>query len=218
LKILAVTDFHGDSEAFRMTALKAKESRANVVLICGDITHFGSIGKAKELLEPLVNLKPLVLFIPGNCDPPSLTENLESLKCIHGRYKQISEINFFGVGGSSPSPFDTPFELSEMDIAELLKHGFGLCDKNMKTVLVSHSPPKNTLVDITFEGDHVGSTSVRVFIEKVQPSLVVCGHIHEAAGIDKINGTMIVNPGPARHRRCAFINLTDEIKIKLDHL
>lgn len=218
MKILAVTDFHGDSEAFRKTARKAKESEANVVLICGDITHFGSIEEARELLEGFANIKPAVLFIPGNCDPPSLTENLGSLECIHGRCRQVSNINFFGVGGSSPSPFDTPFELTEMDIAELLKQGFKDCNKNMKNVLVSHSPPRNTLVDITFERHHVGSTSVRAFIEKVKPSLVVCGHIHESAGIDEINGSILVNPGPARHGYCAFISLTDEIKIELDHL
>ena len=218
MKILATADYHSDREAFRKTALKAEECEVNVVLICGDITHFGSIEEAKELLQSIADIEPVILFIPGNCDPPSLTENLGNLECIHGRCKQISNINFSGVGGSSPSPFDTPFELTEEEIAELLNRGYRDCDKNMRSVLVSHSPPKNTLVDVTSERDHVGSTSVRDFIESTKPSLVVCGHIHESAGIDEINGSIIVNPGPARHKHCVLISLTDKIKIELDHL
>lgn len=218
MRILAVADFHGDSEAFRKTVRKTKESEVDIVLICGDITHFGSIKEAKDLLNNFSNIESAILFIPGNCDPHTLTENIDSLKCIHGRCQQINNINFFGVGGSSPSPFDTPFELTEVEIEELLKQGYRNCSKNEKSVLVSHSPPKNTLVDVTFEKVHVGSTSVRAFIEKVRPSLVVCGHIHESAGIDKINGSIIVNPGPARHGRCAFIDLANEIEIRLDHL
>ena len=215
---MATADFHGDDEAFRKTVQKAIGSEVDVVLVCGDITHFGSIKEAKELLSNFIGIEPAVLFIPGNCDPPALIEDIEGLKCIHGRCRRIDKINFFGVGGSSPSPFNTPFELTEVDIEELLKQGYGNCSKSEKCVLVSHSPPKNTLVDVAFGKDHVGSLSVRTFVEKMRPSIVVCGHIHESPGIDKVNGSIIVNPGPARHGRCAFIDFTNRIEIKFDQL
>lgn len=219
LRILATTDFHGNAEAFRKTALKARQSRADLVVVCGDITHFGSLQQAKELLSPLFTAQCLVLFVPGNCDPPTLTEEkIETIESIHGECKQIDNINFLGIGGSSPTPFDTPFELTETEIAHILEQGFNSCQTKHQIVLVSHSPPKNTKVDLTFTGEHAGSVSVRKFIEKTNPKLVLCGHIHEATGTDKINNTTIINPGPARHGHYALIDLNKTINTKLNNL
>ena len=72
LRILVTTDFHGDAEAFRKTALKAKQSKTDIIVICGDITHFGSIQNGRELLTFLLEPNVPVLFVPGNCDPPEL--------------------------------------------------------------------------------------------------------------------------------------------------
>ena len=43
--------------------------------------------------------------------------------------------------------------------------------------------------------DHVGSKSVRKFIEKYQPLIGLHGHIHESFASDKIGNTVVVNPG-----------------------
>ena len=48
-----------------------------------------------------------------------------------------------------------------------------------------------------------------------KPLLVVTGHIHEARGIDKIDETIIVNPGPAHMVRYAIIELGEKIHVKL---
>jgi len=219
LRILAATDFHGDIGAFRKFAFKAKRSHVDVIAVCGDVTHFGSMQQAKELLATLLAVQSSVLFVPGNCDPPALAEEkIETIESIHGKCKQIGNINFFGAGGSSPSPFDTPFELTETEIANILEQGYNACQAKHRTILISHSPPKNTKVDVTSAGEHVGSLSVREFIEKTNLDLVLCGHIHEATGIDRINDTIIVNPGPARHGKCALIDFSESINVKLDHL
>jgi Icc-related predicted phosphoesterase len=42
---------------------------------------------------------------------------------------------------------------------------------------------------------HVGSEAVRAFIEAHQPSLCLCGHIHEARATDAIGATRVINPG-----------------------
>jgi len=219
LKILATTDFHGDVKAFQKVSLKARRSHVNMIAVCGDVTHFGSVQQAKELLSSLLDIKSSVLFVPGNCDPPTLAEEkIETIESIHGKCKQIGNINFFGVGGSSPSPFDTPFELTETEIANILEQGYNSCQANHRTILISHSPPKDTKVDVTSAGEHAGSFSVREFIEKTNPDLVLCGHIHEATGIDRINDTIIVNPGPARHGKCALIDFDESINVRLESL
>ena len=62
-------------------------------------------------------------------------------------------------------------------------------------ILVSHTPPADTVVDRTGSGLHVGSRAVRQFIERVQPDLCLTGHIHEARGTDTLGRTLVVNPG-----------------------
>lgn len=42
---------------------------------------------------------------------------------------------------------------------------------------------------------HVGSTSVRKVIEKLQPLAGLHGHIHESRGLTKIGKTQCFNPG-----------------------
>ncbi len=217
LRLLVTTDFHGNAKAFYKTALKAKQREIDIVIVCGDVTHFGSLHEAKNLLSLLVPTN--VLFVPGNCDPPTLSEiKMDSIESIHGKCKQVGEFNFLGLGGSSPSPFNTPFELSENEIADILDRTSEKCRTGKHTILITHSPPKDTTVDVTSTGEHVGSRSVRKFIEKTRPQLVLCGHIHEAAGLDTVNEMIIVNPGPARLEKCAIIEFDEKIKVQLINL
>lgn len=219
LRLLATTDYHGNVEAVRKTALKAKEYDVDVVVVCGDMTHFGSVEQIRELLSILKTSKCTVLFVPGNCDPPgSAGVSDRDIECIHGKCMQVDGITFLGVGGSSPSPFDTPFELGEGEIAEILEQGYKSCQGGVAGVLVSHSPPRYTKVDMAFTGEHVGSFSVREFVERAKPRLVLCGHIHEASGTDRIGDSVVINPGPARHNRCALIELNANVNARLDSL
>ncbi|MEM3567855.1 MAG: metallophosphoesterase, partial [Thermoplasmata archaeon] len=45
-------------------------------------------------------------------------------------------------------------------------------------------------------------------VQEKKPVAVLCGHIHEAAGIERIFGnTLVVNPGPAKHGRYALVEV-----------
>jgi hypothetical protein len=216
-----VSDFHGSSDAVRRAALKADRIEAEVVVVCGDITDFGSVQMARKLLLPLIELRLPVFFVPGNCDPPALAElDLENVWCIHGSCRAYDDLVFAGVGGCPISPFNTPFEMIEDEIMGVLERSFNQCELKPLQILVSHTPPKDTRLDMAFSGGHVGSLSVRKYIENRKISLVFCGHIHEAKGIDQIGETVIVNPGPARHNQCAVANIENkgEIEIRFDRL
>lgn len=68
------------------------------------------------------------------------------------------------------------------------------------TVYIFHGPPKDTYLDITIDGLHVGSESVKDFIRKEQPPLTLHGHIHETVDMsggftDKIGKTRCVSSG-----------------------
>jgi Icc-related predicted phosphoesterase len=200
MKILVGTDFHGKETVFEGFAGKAEEEHVDVLVICGDITHFGTLQEAKRLLSILTRLRLPVLFVPGNCDPPSLAGvDVEGARCIHGKNVSYGNITFLGVGGSPPAPFHTPFEMSEEMIMKTLTQASSNLPVNLWTVLVSHAPPFGTRLDQASLGRHVGSRSVRKFIEEKKPSIVFCGHIHEGKGEDRIKSTIIINPGPARH-------------------
>ncbi|MEO1274522.1 MAG: serine/threonine protein phosphatase, partial [Pseudomonadota bacterium] len=63
-------------------------------------------------------------------------------------------------------------------------------------MLVLHSPPKG-VADVTSSGASVGSTAIRAAIERIQPRLAICGHIHDSWGVrGTIGATEIVNLGP----------------------
>ena len=68
------------------------------------------------------------------------------------------------------------------------------------TVYVLHSPPRDTVCDVTATRQHVGSRAIRAFVESRQPRLVLSGHIHESPRVsgawkDAVGRTTVVNPG-----------------------
>ena len=215
MRILVASDLHGSERAaleIRSGSLKCK---ANLVVLCGDITHFGDITQAQKLLEKASPSNIPVFYVPGNCDPPVLAEfkDLAKIYNIHGCIHSIDDTCLGGVGGAPPSPFNTPFELNENRIRQVLDSISSKLKGCARTILVSHSPPADTSLDQTQSGIHVGSRSVREFIERVQPDLVLCGHIHESLGKDTLGRSVMVNPGSARHGSYAIINLVDEIQV-----
>jgi len=219
LRMLAGTDFHGFKPSFEHFANEAKALGVNLMLVCGDITHFGTLERAKTLLSILAETNVPTLFVPGNCDPPSLINiDLEGVKCIHGSSILYDGLAFIGVGGSPITPFNTFFEMREEEIARVLQeclHKFGGEIKRRNVILLSHSPPKNTTLDRTSLGIHAGSTSIRRFIEEYKPLLVICGHVHEAKGKGHINNTLVINPGPAKQGNYALITIEGD-KIDVD--
>lgn len=68
-------------------------------------------------------------------------------------------------------------------------------------IIVSHQPPY-TFGDRNMMGEHVGSRELLAAILRVRPRLVVCGHIHESAGIYDCNGISIVNASVVDSRYC----------------
>jgi Icc-related predicted phosphoesterase len=208
MKILAVTDFHGNGEAVKATAKRAIANKAENIIVCGDFTHFGPVEQAEEFLEILTKTELPILFVPGNCDDPELAKSkVKGTSCIHGTYVVIDDIYFLGIGGGAPGPFKTPFELTEEEKQNLLEKAYQSASNPQHVVLVTHMPPHNSRVDVARGGQHIGSKSVRMFIEERQPILALCGHVHESNGVDKIGRTIIVNPGPASKGFCAIVDL-----------
>lgn len=60
------------------------------------------------------------------------------------------------------------------------------------SVLVTHPPPYGVR-DRVLGRFHAGSRAVRRLVDLFSPALVICGHIHEQAGVETIGRTTVVN-------------------------
>ncbi len=169
---------------------------ADLILITGDITNFGHWQQAKTVLDTIRGMNNNILALPGNLDEKDVTQYLDRENIsLHGRGYVIEEIGVFGVGGSNITPFNTPIEFSEDELAELLARAYSQVQHVKNKILVSHTPPLNTRTDRLSNGVHVGSNAVREFIVEKQPDFCLCGHIHEARAEDRIGNTVVLNPG-----------------------
>lgn len=194
MKIIVLTDLHGKTNNIPLLAAPLQE--ADLVLLCGDITHFGDEREMRDTIAKIHFYNAKVYAVTGNCDHTGgetylVRENLS----LSGRATETAGFQLAGVGGSLPCPGRTPQEYSEEDFGEILAHI--RLDQEKPLIFVSHQPPYGTLNDQVRPGYHVGSMSIRDFILQRKPLICFTGHIHEGIGIDTLGSTKIVNPGPA---------------------
>lgn len=216
MKILAAADFHGNSSGEANLA-KFLDCGYDCLLMLGDLTNFGPMEAAESLLELVRSHGIPSLAVPGNCDPKQVLQLLEKYGVnLHGKRQSLNEITFVGLGGSNITPFKTPFELTEAEIKEELAVAGG--EITGQWILVTHTPPYGTALDIVNSGTHVGSKSMREYVEQKQPTVVVCGHVHEARGIDTLGNTLMVNPGPISRGFAAEIKMSGKRRPEIELL
>ena len=214
MRIIAISDIHGHLDAAEKLGRLIDELKPDLVLLAGDITNFGSVEAAGEILEAIGRGDVEMMFVPGNCDPRLLSEVDEfgGAYNIHGMVQNFSGMDFIGLGGSGPTPFKTPNELSEEEVKLLLSR----LHPSHGAVILSHQPPHDTDFDRVFIGGHVGSRVLRGFIEDIKPRLVVVGHIHEARGMQRLLGSLLLNPGPGFKGFYGVVEFeADEVKADL---
>ena len=212
MKIVAITDIHARTDY--QEHIKSQLQQADLLLIAGDITNFGDRQDAARIVKELAVSNERMYAVPGNCDRPGVSEFLTSNNInLHATVKITGRVMFFGIGGCNKTPFHTPLEYGEKEIADILSK-YKKSPEVDQYVLVSHAPPYKTKLDRVLFGIHVGSRAVRNFVEEFQPDIVVCGHIHEARGFDYIGKTLIINTG-SFPKHYAIIEINDTITYQL---
>lgn len=212
MKIVALTDIHGKYET--ASAIIGAE-KPDVVVIGGDLTTVGSMREAADALDLFGRECGMILVVAGNMDLPEHDDMFFQMGCsINGRGRLVGDVGFFGVSGAPHSKLKTPYEISEERILSLARSGYADVREAPIKIFVPHAPPYGTKLDIIHLGIHVGSTSVREFIEDHSPDAVICGHIHEGRGTDSIDTTTIVNCGQASHGHYAIIETGATLKIE----
>ena len=202
MKFLVISDIHANDAAIDWVNDRIVQFDVDAVMVLGDVTHFGPVQWA---LDFLVALKAPAYVIPGNCDPLDLPPAISAVAIdMHGKSKKMPGFTLVGLGGSNPTIFNTPFELSEKEIDQKLS-----VISSSEMILMVHTPPYGVHDEIP-SGINVGSTALAKIIRKFKPRAVLSGHIHEARGLIEMDGTLFMNPGPAKDGYAALLEIGAE--------
>lgn len=191
---IAFGDIHNRTE--KLAEISGLKEAAGII-VTGDLTFAGGREAARRVLDAVAAGGSLAAAQIGNMDKPEVNDFLQEKHLnLHGQALKLHPlVTAIGAGGSNSTPFNTPSEFSEDEIAALLRRGLEAAGEYEHLIVVAHVPPFGTVCDKLADGGHAGSRAVREFIEEVQPGLCLCGHIHEAQGMDMIGNTPVINPG-----------------------
>jgi Icc-related predicted phosphoesterase len=188
-RALIFSDIHNDAGALE----KLMAVEADYYFCAGDLVSWRrGLDQMAEIMQPRAGR---MYVLPGNHESESDIAEFcarHGFVNFHGGKLEIEGVHVAGLGYSGPTPFNTPGEYSEDELASRLSKFAEL----KPLVLICHAPPLDTTLDQVHEGLHAGSRAVREFIEKRQPLDFFCGHIHEAEGVaERIGETRGRNVG-----------------------
>lgn len=189
MKILAFSDLHLDAQAAERICADA--ATADLVIGAGDFgVQRDGLADAMAMLAPLL---PKAVLVPGNAESADeLRAAAGPAIVLHGEALERDGVHIFGLGYAVPT---TPFGSWSCDLSEKQAEKM-LAPMGRADILVVHSPPKG-VADQNSAGESIGSTAIRAAIERVQPRLVFCGHIHDSWGTSGMIGRSEVhNLGP----------------------
>lgn len=196
LKILAASDIHADKQAIDALADTADKENVDLVVLCGDLTM--NEMSTDNIIGPFAKKHKKVLIIPGNHESVATTDFLAEVyepdaRSIHGYSVRYKDVGIFGAGGATNIGPQPPVDEDEM--YDLLKKGFDKVRYLRKKIMVTHAPPTELKMDKMFDFKP-GSDAIRKAVETFKPDLVLCGHVHETAGLEeKIGKTRVINVG-----------------------
>lgn len=189
MKLLIFSDIHSDARALE----RLMATDADYYFCAGDLVNFSrGLDAMGEILRKRGDR---VYVIPGNHESSQQIAEFCArfgLNDFHGKQIEIGGFHVAGLGYSNRTPFDTPGEYTEEELAERL-HAF---DGVKPMIAICHVPPYGTMLDRITNLRHAGSKSMREFLQREQPRYFFCGHIHEAAGAqEKLGETSAMNVG-----------------------
>jgi len=188
MKIVAISDTHNQHRNIKLP-------NGDMIIHAGDMT---GIGRKEEIIDFLdwysnLNYKYKIL-IAGNHDwyfentPSDVIQQSMPDNIIYLNDNGIT-IEGINIWGSPVQPWFHNWAFNR--IGEEIKYHWSLIPDNTD-ILVTHSPPYGIL-DKTTRGNLTGCPFLLKKIKKIKPQLNIFGHIHEAYGVHKENGTTYIN-------------------------
>lgn len=212
-RFFAFSDVHGSADALSVVvrSMSRRAASSTAILCPGDYTahfatHFSSDvwqsqATGQRAQDPSLDLiasicGPLGLpfvFVPGNHDPPNplLRQGTYNVDLLAGHPPvTLGGVHITGVGGAPVLTW------REEDVKPILM----AAAKRLRgaDIVLLHSPPHCTGLDVQHvvgRAFHRGSPLLHAFLEVVRPRLALCGHIHQATGVEVLGDTLLVNLG-----------------------
>jgi len=189
MKMVLVSDTHGQNNLLENLPM------ADVLIHCGDVTRYGSRDNLHEFAEAFSKCDAhYKIAIAGNHDTCFERRFIESnaimaeqnIIYLHDDGITLDGVKFWGI------PWVPTFGVwSFMADEDILAEKWARVPMGVD-VIISHGPPHNIL-DEDAHGKHVGSFEHSFAVSKLRPKLNVFGHIHEAYGVEHLNGTDYIN-------------------------
>lgn len=200
MKLLVISDLHAHNDV--LDKMDEQFKAADAVIFAGDFAECFKPETGKDALEKLCSKHENIFAVLGNCDNEDFMEDLDNQDINVEKALVFHEgLAFAGSGGGTKFTGKTEFEreenecLSDFDIVTNSVEQSGDASLWKSLILISHNPPVADKLD-SFDGvHHAGSQKFTDFINKNQPLAVICGHIHEGTGIEKMGETVVINPG-----------------------
>ena len=209
MKILSAGDLHGDSGLAKRLAEKASKEKVDLVILCGDLTEGDE--KTDNLIGPFLKQGKRVVLVPGNHESVATADFLSKIygvKNLHGYGIKIfdpepkhakasksgedkSYVGLFGCSGVNIGIH----QVTDKEAYDLLMKGHNYVKDADIKIMVSHVHPAGTKME-KFTQFFEGSKAIRRAIDKFQPDIMLCSHVHEAEGLEeKIGKTRVLNVG-----------------------
>ena len=157
---------------------------------------------------------------------PKTIKKYSHIRRFDYRAIKIDGIVLIGAyGGSFPGRIKSKAYRKYRKKLETLFKEYAKENSERRVIFVTHNVPYNCKLDkirdknapTIVQGKHYGSKLIRRIINKYQPVICVCGHIHENQGRCKIGKTLVINTGAALDGKCAIIEF-DEKKRKIKNV
>lgn len=189
MKIVAISDTHGLHKQLRLP-------KGDLLLHAGDVSARGHKKQIRQFLKWFAeqNFEHKV-FIAGNHDfyfEQASKEEVLELIPEGVTYLNDSGVTIKGVHiwGSPVQPWFHDWAFNRQRGPDIEQH-WDLIPTSTD-ILLTHGPPFGIL-DRTIHGEEVGCERLLEKIQLVQPKFNIFGHIHEAYGQYKKNGTAYIN-------------------------
>jgi len=195
-----------------------------------------SAESAEKMLSKLNRLDAPVILIEGNAEhcaeslaPYGLQklgiENIilqfENILLLDRSFIEVDDIAIITHGGyrgvKSKTKKDSKASLKYAAHKKQYTKELESLFKNMKdrkmTIFLTHDVPFSTKMDLVdmesspMHRKHVGDDIYRAFIEKYQPAINICGHMHENQGKEMLKNTIVANCGYGHDGECCALKI-----------
>lgn len=208
MKFVAISDTHGMHRHLHVPD-------ADVLIHAGDFCMRGDLQEAVCFLKWFSALPHRYkIFIAGNhdfCFEKASSEELKNLIPENLIYLNDSGVCIEGLNiwGSPVQPWFFNWAFNRQRGADIKKH-WDLIPTNTD-ILIVHGPAEGIL-DKVYNGEQVGCKDLKEAIKRVQPKAFICGHIHEAYGVEQLDGATFINASNL-NRRYQMVNAPIEFVI-----